>query len=229
MWRIQLKKITILILFSLFCATHGFSMSAGTGFSVFVPESLYLYGDGSVSMEQSLQFSLGLTDIISVPIGVTYNTNYGLMVNNEPDVSGAWFYSDSIMPYILVKAHIPVGKVYFEFFGGGAVNYNFTLRPLEGNIEEDLSVGGNQAVILDDSLEFEKSVGFGYLAGGSIGVTFGDISVDITVQYRSIWHKLNFSGEFHPASGVSPGQKFESDANLIMRGLSIGLGGSFKF
>lgn len=224
-----MKKYLLVLLFCYISTTNLFSMSAGTGFSVFVPESLYLYGDGSVSMEQSLQFSLGLTDIISLPIGVTYNTNYGLMVNNEPDVSGAWFYSDSIMPYIMVKAHIPVGKLYFEFFGGGAVNYNFTLRPLEGNIEADLSNGSGQAVILDDSLEFEKSVGFGYLAGGSIGVTFGDISVDISVQYRSIWHKLNFSGEFHPSSAVSPGQKFESDANLIMRGLSIGLGGSFKF
>ena len=101
--------------------------------------TMYLYGEGSVSLEQSLEFALGITDNISLPIGVTYNTNYGLTVEGESNEHLPWFYSDSLMPYIALKVHIPLDPLYLELFGGAAGNYNFTLRALEGNIERDLS------------------------------------------------------------------------------------------
>ncbi|MGL1893045.1 MAG: hypothetical protein OCD02_15530 [Spirochaetaceae bacterium] len=224
-----MKKIMITSFLLIFISVLAWSQSAGTGFSVFVPESLYLLGDGSVSMEQSLEFELGLGSVFSLPIGVTYNTNYGLMVDDEAEAEHPWFYSDSIMPYVMLKAHIPIGPLYIEAFAGGAVNYNLTLRPIEGNIEKDLSTTDSQAVFEDDSLEYENSVGYGYLAGGSIGVKIGDISVDVSVTYRNIWHQLNLVGEYSSISQVDSGLEYESDAELMMRGLSIGLGGSFSF
>lgn len=222
-----MKKITILILLISITFTIS-SKSAGTGLSLFVPESLYRYGDGSISMEQSLEFNLGLGEIFSIPMGVTYNTNYGLMVE-EPGADHAWFYSDSIMPYIMLKAHIPIGPLYFEAFGGGAVNYNVTLRPLEGNIERDLSTSAGQAVLEDRTLDYDKTFGFGYLVGGSVGVKIGKISIDFSAQYRNIWHDLNIKAKYSDFSRVSPEEEFNSDTTLMMRGISIGIGGSFQF
>lgn len=226
---IKMKKITLILLILFLTVPALFSLSAGTGISVFVPESLYRYGEGSVSLEQSLEFALGLNDIISLPIGVTYNTNYGLTVAGESKEQLPWFYSDSLMPYVMLKAHFPLGPLYLEIFGGAAGNYNFTLRPLEGNIEKDLSTNTQQAVLVDGSMDFDKLFGWGYLAGGALGVTFGDISVDIAVQYRSISHGLNFSADYASFSQVNPNQTYDRDIQLLMQGISVGLGGSFAF
>ena len=224
-----MKKVCFIIIIGILSTSlWALPKSAGTGFSVYIPESLYLKGDGSVSLEQSLEFGIGLGGIMSMPIGVTYNTNYGLMVDGVSKVEHPWFYSDSIMPYIMLKAHIPLGPLYIELFGGGAGNYNFTLRPIEGNIEKDLSVGSSQAVFVDDSLKYKKAFGLGFLAGGSFGVNIGKISVDISVQYRSIWHNLDLTGEFSSISQVNSGQPYDSNATLMMRGLSVGIGGSFQ-
>lgn len=224
-----MKKIVIIFIFLLAVTIPGWGQSAGTGFSVFVPESLYKYGDGSVSMEQSLEFSFGLSGILSLPVGVTYNTNYGLMVDGASDVETPWFYSDSLMPYVMLKAHVPLGIMYVEAFGGIATNYNLTLRPIEGNIEKDLSSGSNQAVLDDDSIEYENSIGIGYVAGGSLGVKIGKISVDVSLKYRCIWHDLDLIGKYDSVSQVNSGENYSSNARLMMRGVSIGIGGSFEF
>ena len=223
-----MKKILLIPLLILLSFSSLSAMQAGTGISVFVPESLYKYGEGSVSLEQSLEFSLGLGKYLSLPVGVTYNTNYGLMVDHE-DAESPWFYSDAIMPYAMLKAHIPLGFLLFEFFGGVGANYNFTLRALEGNIEKDLSSDTEQAVFEDGSLSFDKMWGIGYLAGAGLGVTIGQISVQASCLYRNIRHNLNLKADYTSISDFQGSFEAGETASLLMRGISVGLGGSFAF
>jgi len=224
-----MKKVCLFLLITLPFSLSAFE--AGGGVSVFVPQSLYQYGSGSVSLEQSLEFELGLTKLFSLPMGLTYNTNYGLMVKGEDKAKSPWFYSDSLMPYLMLKVHIPFGPFFVNFFGGGAANYNFTLRALEGNIEKDLSVSGSQAVFTDGSLDFEKSWGFGYLAGAGMGVKIDKISIELSALFRSISHELNLSADYDSISQVSPGGSYDpgDPVKLLMQGISIGLSGSLAF
>ncbi len=224
-----MKKIS-LFLFMIFCISFSVNaMEAGTGISVFVPESLYTYGEGSVSLEQSLEFSLGLGEYLSIPVGFTYNTNYGLMVDGEDKADSPWFYTDSILPYAMLKAHVPLGYLFIELFGGVGANFNFTLRALEGNMEKDLSTDSEQVVFEDGTLEYDKLWGLGYLAGAGIGVTIDQISVQISCLYRNIQHQLNMSADYADVSDVQGSYDPGEDVTLLMRGISIGLGGSFAF
>jgi hypothetical protein len=226
-----MKKIQIVSIILLLSLPALFATGVGSGISVFVPESLYTYDEGSVSLEQSLEFSLGLSSILSVPIGINYNTNYGLMVDGEDSSDSPWFYSDALMPYIMLKAHVPFGPVFIELFGGAAANRNLTLRALEGNIENDLSSDSGQAVIEDGTLDFENNWGLGYLAGGSLGVTVGQISVLLTATYRDIRHELNMKADYADISEVNPDSSYDpgEDVILVMRGVSVGIGGNFSF
>lgn len=200
----------------------------GTGISVYVPESLYKASLGSVSLEQSLEFDLKLGDIISVPMGVNYNTNYGLMVKGLDQAKDPWFYSDALMPYVMLKAHLPVGPLFFEVFGGTGINWNITLRAMEGNMESNLSSSGNQAVFADGTLDFDNKLGFGYLVGGAIGFTHDKISVNISGLYRWFQHDLNLTATYADFSQVSPGAAYApgDSLKLIVSGISIGIGGS---
>ena len=135
------------------------------------------------------------------------------------------------MPYTMLKAHIPMGPLFVQLFGGVAVNDNFALRALEGNMEKDLSTSGNQAVFEDGSLDFDKMWGFGYLAGAGLGVTIDQISIQVTCQFRNIRHELNISADYADNSEVSPGGRYDpgEEVTLLMRGFSVELGGSLSF
>jgi hypothetical protein len=224
-----MKKIIILLLIITPVVLPAFE--AGGGVSVFVPQSLYEYGNGSISLEQSIEFDFGIGKYLSIPLGFTYNTNYGLMVDGEGQAENPWFYSDSILPYALLKVHVPLGPFYLEIFGGGGVNYNFTLRALEGNIEKDLSNGSGQAVFSDGTMDFDKLWGFGYLAGAGFGITIDKISIELNALFRNIRHELDFSADYADFSEVSPGETYEPGESLVllMRGISFGISGSFAF
>lgn len=224
-----MKKFIIVLLFLIPALLPAFE--AGGGFSVFVPQSLYEYGNGSVSLEQSIEFDLGIGKFVSIPLGFTYNTNYGLMVEGEDQAENPWFYSDSILPYALLKVHVPLGLFYLEVFGGGGVNYNFTLRSLESNIEKDLSSPAGQAVFSDGTVDFDKLWGFGYLAGAGFGVTIDQISIELNALFRNIRHDLNFGADYADISEVNPGGSYDPGESvvLLMRGISIGISGSFAF
>lgn len=223
----KINKVLIVLL--VFISSRVFALGGvGTGISVYVPESLYKAKLGSVSLEQSLEFDLKLGNILSIPMGVNYNTNYGLMVKGVDQAEDPWFYSDALMPYVMLKAHIPVGPLFFEVFGGTGINWNITLRAMEGNMESNLSTTGSQAVFSDGTLDFDNKLGFGFLAGGAIGFTHDKISVNISGLYRYFQHDLNLSATYSDFSQVSPGEVYNpgDTLKLIVSGISIGIGGS---
>ncbi len=222
------------------------AQSFGGGISVFVPWDMFEGQTGSISFETSLETSLGLGDYLSFPVGFAYNQVYGLSPDGtlsatsaDPDAAlstgGPWFYADSLLTYLLAKFHIPAGPVYFDVYGGGALNYNFSLRPLEGQIAKDLAeagaFGANPGAVAITDMTVESGLGAGWIVGAGTGVQIDQIRVGLDVSYRHIYHDLQISGEYLTAGGQP--QSFDAgdtvgDLRVILRGLSIGIGGSFS-
>jgi|GEM_PF-1690153 len=221
------------------------AQSVGGGISVFVPWDMFQGETGSVAFEQSLETSFGFGNVVTFPIGFSYAQVYGLSGYGDETGGGdfssddPWFYADSIMPYLMAKVTIPAGPVYFEVFGGGAANWNFSLRPFENQIARDLRDAGvissPGASVSVDNLDFERGLGWGWLAGAGFGVTIDQISVGLSATYRHVRHDLTLKGRAFDSAG-SGTEEFDSsadgfpveDLHLLLRGISFGIGGSFN-
>jgi hypothetical protein len=107
----MMKRALAAIVFALALGTLAFGQSAGGGISVFVPETLYRYGKGTVAFEQGLSTAIGFGKIISLPVGFAYHSTDGFTVEHADlkRVEGPAFYGDSIIPYAMLKAKIPWG------------------------------------------------------------------------------------------------------------------------
>lgn len=222
------------------------AQSFGGGISVFVPYDMFQGETGSISFETSLETSLGLGDYLSIPVGFSYNQVYGLSPTGqiaegragEGDAiatTGPWFYADSILPYLLAKIHLPLGPVYLDVYGGGAINYNFSLRPLEGRIARDLeeigALGSAAGAVGITDLTIESGLGYGWVAGAGFGVQIDQISVGIDVSYRHIYHPLTIAGSYVEAGrpeATFDGADYIDELQVLLQGFSIGVGGSFS-
>jgi len=223
------------------------AQSFGGGISIFVPWDMFEGETGSISFESSLETSLGLGEYLSVPVGISYNQIYGLspdgtLSSGSADedealaTGGPWFYADSLLPYLLAKVNIPVGPVYFDLYGGGALNYNFSLRPFERQIAQDLKDAGvfgeNPGTVAITELDVDSGLGAGWIVGAGTGVQIDQIRVGLDVSYRHVYHDLKVSGEYLQ-SGRTEIQTFDADDTIsqmrvLLRGFSIGIGGSFS-
>jgi hypothetical protein len=223
------------------------SQSFGGGISVFVPWDMFEGETASISFESSLETALGIGDYLSLPVGISYNQIYGLSpdgtIQNGSGESedalttgGPWFYGDSLLPYLLAKVHIPAGPVYFDVYGGGALNYNFSLRPFERQIAQDLKAAGafgeNPGAVAITDISVESGLGAGWILGAGTGVQMGQIRVGLDVSYRHVYHDLKISGQYLSENGGGV-QDFDADdtvsqMRVILSGLSIGIGGSFS-
>lgn len=227
--------ITVLLLLA-FSSGIG-AVEAGTGFSLFLPESFYNGNGGTISVENGLSTSIGLGGVLSIPIGFSYNKIQGYMVEgalvdgSSVDSTKPWFMGDSFMGYLMLKATLPLGPLFFEVFGGGGANWNASLTPFKGNIAEDLAPADEYAVLNDD-FDHENNFGYGWLAGAGFGVTISSISVSVDFLYRDLQADLDMSGTYYygPSGDVTGTKTLDgSDAKLVIRGFSLGLGGSFAF
>jgi len=211
-----------------------FAQSVGGGLSFWVPESLYLQRGGSVGVESGLSTSVSMGQMISIPIGVAYNKVYGLLP--EGSVAGTspspWFIADTMILSLGVQADIGLGPLFFQLFGGGAGGWNMTLTPLISNIETDIAPTGEIVKFTDSPVITDGAFGYGWYAGGAVGMTFGQISVDISVTYRDVRFPFAVSGDYvalDEANGSFVAQRTVNETGLAARftGLSIGIGGRF--
>jgi hypothetical protein len=199
----------------------------------------------SISIETAFETALGLGDFLSIPVGVSYNQIYGLGAEGTLAAddsaftsSGPWFYGDSLLPYAMLKLNVPLGPVYIEAFGGGALNYNFSTRPFEAEIVRDLrdagAIGTPGSAIAPVDVTIETGLGFGWVAGAGFGVQFGQIRVGVDATYRHIYHPLTVSGRYlTPNSAESTFDSSDDgfaveNLRMIMQGISFGIGGSFS-
>ncbi|HUX21394.1 MAG TPA: hypothetical protein VMW69_09145 [Spirochaetia bacterium] len=233
-----MKRILLVLALLGGVSALSFSLEAGGGISVFVPESLYLNKQGSVSVETNFQYALGLSKFLSFPIGVSYNKIYGYRPGGDASldaVTNPWFFGDSIMGYVMAKIHLPVSIFYLDLFGGGAGNWNVTLTPVGQNIESYLATQAGVGNVAISSLSYSAPVGYGWVAGAGFGVSIKKIRVDITGTYRDVRSPLTMTADYYKvdSSGATPiATKTStplSSAALVMRGFSVGVNGHFSF
>jgi len=202
-----------------------YGLQAGGGISVFVPESLYAHGQGSISVETNFQYAFGFGKFLSFPIGVTYDKINGLMPGG-PDYANAtapWFVADSVAPYLMAKIRVPLSIFYVEAYGGGAINWNLALTPIGQNIEAyfgNSTPFNGTTVTSGTGTGIMNTLGYGWIAGVGLGVTVKKIQVGIDATYRNISSPLAFSGGSYTSS---------SNATIVLSGVAIGLNGSFDF
>ncbi len=231
-----MKKIAVLICTVLILGSAVFAEEAGTKISVFVPESLYLYDDGAVALTSGLSTSLGLGKFLEIPVGFDYCKFHGYMVEgasvdgNAVSPSKPWFIADNFLAYIKLQLKFEMGPVVIKAFGGGAGSWNATLTPLEGWAADDVAAADEYAGFT----EFSASAPFGYgwLAGGSLGIKIKQVTVNLFAEYRDIYNPLTLTASYltGPSTGLTAAKTIEStNTYLMMRGIACGIGGSFAF
>ncbi|MFP4644838.1 MAG: hypothetical protein ACLFM0_10825 [Spirochaetales bacterium] len=213
------------------------AQEAGGGFSVFVPEALYEYEEGSISIETRFETSVGLVEGVSIPVGVTVNQVYGLVPSNRSDkyeVSGPWFYADTLSPYVNIRGRVPVTDgVYVDAFGGLFTNWNMTARPLTDRIERDISAvdADERRLVFDSRPEVRTSFGLGFNAGLGVGVDLDFGAIELSASYRSATSRVDISGDAdwfgEDGSGEPTVDSTEltlEDIRVRLRGISLGAG-----
>ena len=229
-----MKRLSTVIVLALGVAGFGFSFQAGGGISVFVPQSLYLHGQGSVSVDSTLQYAVGLSKFLSIPIGVTYDKIYGFTPGGTASLDQAgspWFFGDTFMGYAMAKLHLPVSIFYLNLYGGGAVAWNAVLTPVGQSIESYLASSDGAAAVAFPNPSYSAPWGFGWIAGAGVGVAIRKVSVDLNAIYRDVSSPLHLSGTYYAVSGSTATAKSytaPAGAALLMQGLSIGISASLS-
>lgn len=231
------KRHTAILLFSLvIVSTQLYGIEAGTGFSVFLPESLYKEESGSVSLETRLSTSFGLGDYIEVPFGFVYNKVQGYTVEGlkaggtEIEASSEWFMGDLFLPFIALQGNLPLGPLEVSLFIGGAMGWNASLSPFKAAIARDLAADNEYALFT--SFDYSNHLTLGVLAGASLGVSIDALTFSISAEYRSLSGDIDLEGSYEtgPSGSISTTGSIDgSDAKLVIRGISLGIAGSFSF
>lgn len=220
-----------------------FGQSAGGGISFFFPESLVTGGgSGSVSKEAGLSTSIGLSDFLSVPVGFTYIKASGFLPYQETGEDDSlermdntiWYTADTFIPYLRLKAKLPLGPVYLEGFGGVAGAWIVAPQTFDGAVGRYYgSQKDTDYYYIFENLETDISFGLGYQVGGTVGLTIDAISIGIEAIFTDLRAETTLSSsEYYEGAVTDPlteGEKFEESFTSRLRGLSIGLNGSYSF
>ncbi len=228
-----MKKPIVILLVSILAAAGASAQSAGGGVSVFVPETLYLHGEGTIAFEQGLSTELGFGPFLSLPVGFAYHSTDGYTLKHEDlrSQDGPSLYGDAIIPYAMLKARLPLGPLFLDGFAGGALAWAFSLSPTGRFFPQALAPDGDTRIALSD-LSIDKKLGYGWLAGAALGVKFGAVEVDLGATFRSIAIPLDIEAEYAEVHGTSAGAEETrtfKEAEAVLRGISFRLGGSFSF
>ena len=236
-----MRKTSMIVGILFLTASLSFAQSAGGGLSFFFPESL-LEGSGSVSKEAGLSTSLGLGNFISIPVGFTYIKASGFMPYDETGDDDTleriddtiWYTADTFIPFLRLKAHIPLGPVFVEALGGVAgawivapQTFDGAVGRYYGDVDQDV-----QYYILK-KLETDISFGYGYQLGGAVGFTMDALSISIDTIFTDLRAETTLTSDnYYEAqdSGLTEGdEKFKKTFISRLRGISIGVNGSYAF
>jgi hypothetical protein len=205
------------------------AQSLGTGITVFVPESLYQGEDGSVSLETGFDSSIGLGNLLSLPFGLTYIKVNGL---SPAESDQAWYAADALLLHLMVQIRVDLGPVFLKAYGGGAASWLMSHKPYAQSIEAYYlsQAGGGIDDVQLSGISDDFRWGFGWQAGGGFGVKIDPIEIQVDATYRSIGHQGTLTADYSEITGGSAATSSLSESiALFLRGISIGLGGSFAF
>ncbi len=227
-----MKRSAVVVLLVAMIAAASSAQSVGGGLSFWVPESMYQQNEGSLGVESALGSSIGFGEIISAPFGLAFAQVYGLMPEIDGTVGDSpWFYADTALAFLMLKARLPLGVLYVDAFAGINGVWNMTLRPLTKNIENDIAPA-NHLYSFEESVNIDGGqFGWGWQAGAGIGVNIGQISVDLNVTYRLVRSEVTLDGSYSDVTiggGTVQGESFSEELKARMGGFSIGIDGSFE-
>ncbi len=232
-------KKTLTLMFLLFIMCAGLSaQSFGTGLTVWIPETLWKSGEGSVSLENGVDSSLGLGSLISLPFGLTYLKAHGLRPDgssqayNYESADGSWYLADVLVAHLGIQARADFAGLYFKAQAAAAGSWLISLSPFSASIEQFYKNTAGSADAHISGLTTDYRFGWGWTAGGAIGMRIDALEVEISAAYRSISHEGMFRAGLlllDDGGNVTSNTDLTEQVALVLRGLSIGLGGSFSF
>ncbi len=205
----------------------------GGGVSIFIPESSWL-GHGSVSYEAKVQTSIGLGGLFSLPVGIAYDKVYGLLPQGGAQTGSTlpWAVTDSFMLFTGIRITIPISVLFLQAEAGGIGQWNAGILPLDGNIGASLAPPGT--IWAMQSVNAIAPFGYGYYAGGSIGVNVRNVRVALDGGYRYTVSPLDLTGTYYQVTTGSPTASGpislkKTDSALRLAGVYVGLTGSFSY
>lgn len=229
-----MKRYVTILACSLIAAASAGAQSVGGGFSFWVPESLYTGQGGSVGVETALGSSVSFGELFSAPFGLAYNKVYGLQVEGS-DIAPAepWFVADTLLGFVMAKARIGLGPLYLDLFGGGAGVWNMSLVPLVSTIEESIAGASEAVAFAAGPVITGGTFGWGWQAGGGIGVQVGPVAVDLNVTYRMITSPATVEGSYYTVQTAGPtvtGPTAYGPIDILIRlaGLTVGIDATFQ-
>lgn len=215
-----------------------FAQSAGGGLSFFFPESL-LDKSGSVSKEAGLSTNLGFGNGISIPLGFTYIKASGLQAYKDTDDDESlekldeniWYIADTFIPYVRAQVHVDLGSLFVEGFGGIAGAWIVAPQAFTGAIGRYYGAEDGVDYYVFSDLESEFSFGFGYQFGAAVGFRSGDISISLEGIFTNLKADTEITATEGWEGGTTPGtiSDFSSEFTSRLRGISLGLNGSYAF
>ncbi|MFW6234363.1 MAG: hypothetical protein ACOC4I_03190, partial [Spirochaetota bacterium] len=158
-----------------------------------------------------------------------YNQIYGLMPSRESDdytATRPWFYSDSLVTFVMAQASVGSGPVYVNVFGGGAGNWNIAMRPLTANIEADLKATGDDGRLsFRDTPDITSNFGVGYAAGAALGLRLDFGALELRGSFRNIGHRGTITGTADEITDTTAAeQEVElDDIRFRLRGFNLGV------
>lgn len=232
-----MKKFIVLVAVAVIAIVSVPGQSAGGSISVFLPESLLL-GQGSASIETGFSTSVGLGSLVSVPVGFSYIQAYGLLPDGGPEASAPWVYADSLLLHGGLRASLGFGRVSVFAGAGGALNWMPVARVLLHNVAADIADEGTVVAFDPDTVKTKVGLGLGWYAETGTSLRLTD-QIALTLRGRLYIIPSEFSLDatrftITPGGPSVESTEFESttaypDLRVVLRALSISLGGSFSF
>jgi len=229
----MLRTITVAIVLTIAAALPAVAQQVGGGVTIFIPEATWL-SQGTVSYEAQFGTSIGLGGLFSVPVGIAYDKVDGLLPNGTgiSQRSLPWAVTDSFMLSAGLKLTIPVSIMFLEAEGGGVLQWNAGVLPLDGNIAATLAPAGT--IWAWKSVDASAPFGYGYYAGGAIGVNIKGVRLTLKGGYRYTLSPLTLSGSYYQTdtgnvTTSGPTTLNKTDASLRLAGVYVGITGSVGF
>ena len=146
-----------------------------------------------------------------------------------------WYTADTFIPFLRLKAQVSAGPVYIEAFGGVAGAWIVAPQAFDGAMGRYYGAQDATAdYYIFEKLDTEISFGFGYQVGGTIGFKIDAVSVGIDATLTDLRAETTLSSDEYyevetSVPTVTPGSTFEETFTSRLRGISIGLSGSYSF
>ncbi len=234
-----MRKILLLALILTSTAALGFAQSAGGGISFFFPESI-LDGSGSVSKEAGLSTSLGIGEVLSIPVGFTYIKASGFTGYKDTDGDDKldqlddriWYTADTFIPYVRLKGHFDLGNMFVEGFGGIAGAWIVAPQAFEGSIGRYYGTQSSGEYYVFNDLDSDFSFGWGYQVGAAFGLRFDALSISLEGIFTDLKADTEINSTdnwYYDGSTTLEDVDFTRTFTSRLRGISIGINGSYEF